>query len=88
MIPFAFGLASLIGFAWLADRIAHKGAVTLFCMAVSCAGFIVLLSTTNKVALVAGACFVCAGAYPQLVVSVAWTLTFHGGYTKRALAIW
>jgi hypothetical protein len=88
MIPFAFGLVSLEGFAWLADRTGQKGMVTLGCMALTCAGMIVLLSTTNSIALVAGTCFVCAGAYPQLVVSVSWCLTFHGGYTKRAFATW
>ena len=88
MIPFAFGLATLIAFAWISDRIQQKGLITLICMALTCTGFIILLSTTNTVALVVGACFVSAGAYPQLVVSIAWSLTFHGGYTKRALSIW
>ena len=56
MISCAFGLASHVRFAWLSDRVNNKGAMTLFCMTITSTGFIILLSTTNKVALIAGAC--------------------------------
>lgn len=50
-------------------------------------GFIILLSTSNKTASIAGCFFVAAGAYPAITVGGAWITTIHGGYTKRALAV-
>lgn len=88
MIPYAFGLLGLLFFSWLSDRLHQRALVTIICLSITATGFIILMATTNKVALVAGACFVAAGAYPSLVVSIAWMLTFHGGYTKRATASW
>lgn len=88
MIPYAFGLFSLIFFSYLAHRFDRKALVNLICLTISCTGFILLMATTNKVALVAGACFVAAGSYPALVISTAWVLTLHGGYTKRAISVW
>lgn len=88
IIPYAFGLVGLVSVSFLFDRVNHKAWITFGCLCTAIVGLIILLATTNKVALVARACFVSAGAYPGLVVSVAWLLTFHGGYTKRATAAW
>lgn len=88
MIPYAFGLVALVSVAFLSDHLNHKAWVAFGCLCTSIVGFVILLATTNKVALVAGACFVLAGAYPGLVVTVAWGLTMHGGFTKRATQIW
>lgn len=88
MIPYAFGLVGLLFFSWLSDRLRQRALITVICLCITATGFIILLATTNKVALVAGACFVAGGAYRSLVVGVSWMLTFHGGYTKRATASW
>jgi MFS family permease len=88
MIPYAFGLAGLLAGSWLADHLGRKAGMILVCLATTITGFIILLSTTNKVALLAGACFVTTGAYPGLAIGVAWHLSCHGGYTKRAMCIW
>lgn len=88
MIPYAFGLVTLISFSYLADRFERKGLWTLICLLTTSGGLVLLMATTNKVALIAGACFVAAGAYPGVAISVAWILAFHGGYTKRATAGW
>jgi MFS family permease len=88
MIPYAFGLLGLVFFSWLSDHLRQRAWVTILCLCITATGFIILLATTNKVALVAGACFVAGGAYPSLVVSISWMMTFHGGYTKRATASW
>ncbi len=87
MIPYAFGVVTLVSVSFLSDHLNHKAWVTFGCLCTSVVGFVVLLATTNKVALVAGACFVCAGAYPGLAVGVAWAMTFHGGYTKRVMGV-
>ena len=88
MIPYAFGLVGLVFFSWLADRLQQKILTTLGCTLISCVGFVMLLGTTNKIALVAGSCFVAGGAYPALVTAVSFTLPMHGGYTKRATSMW
>lgn len=88
MIPYGCGLVSLIFFSWLADYLKQKILTTLGCTLISCVGFVMLLATTNKVALVAGSCFVAAGAYPALVTSVSFVMPMHGGYTKRATGLW
>lgn len=88
IIPYAFGLVSLMIFAYLADRYRCKALGTAVCLSISITGFVILLATTNRIALMAGACFVLAGSYPALAISVAWILSFHGGFTKRAVAVW
>lgn len=88
MIPYAFGLVGLIFFSWLSDHLGQRAWVTILCLCITATGFVILLATTNRVALVAGACFVAGGAYPSLVVGISWTMTFHGGYTKRATSSW
>ena len=88
MVPYAFALVSMIGLSFLADRMGRKGLLTVACLSVTCIGLIMLLCVTNKVALVAGACFVVSGAYPGLVIGIAFTIPTQGGYTKRATAVW
>ena len=88
MIPYAFALVSMISLSFLADRIGRKGLLTIACLSITCIGLIMLLCVTNKVALVAGACFVAGGAYPGLVIGIAFTIPTQGGYTKRATAVW
>ena len=88
LIPYGFSLVALLFFAWLADHLQQKALISLGCSLVSCAGFVILLATTNPVVGIAGSCFVAAGAYPALVVGVAFLLPLHGGYTKRATSNW
>lgn len=88
MIPYAFALVSMIALSFLADRIGRKGQLTIACHAITCVGLVMLLCVTNKIALVAGACFVAGGAYPGLVIGIAFTIPTQGGYTKRATAVW
>jgi hypothetical protein len=49
-------------------------------------GFVLLLATTNKVALMAGTCFVASGAYAGVILGATWNIVNQGGYTKRAVA--
>lgn len=87
VIPYAFAIVGLFVLSYLSDKIARKGLMVISLLAVSATGFVMLLSTTNTIALVAGSCFVAGGAYPCLVISVAWVLPMHGGYTKRAASM-
>ncbi|OKL55471.1 hypothetical protein UA08_09207 [Talaromyces atroroseus] len=86
IIPYAFGVVTLPIGNILADRYDKKGVPTLICLGVCLIGYILLLSSTNKVVLIAGCCFVSAGAYPAVILSSAWVLISNAGYTKRATA--
>ncbi|KIW35543.1 uncharacterized protein PV07_02233 [Cladophialophora immunda] len=88
MVPYAFGFAALVGMSFLSDYLNHRAFLIFGCFATSLVGFVILLATTNKVALVAGLCFVLTGTYPGTVLCVVWINTIHGGFTKRATAIW
>jgi uncharacterized membrane protein len=55
-------------------------------MVTTAIGYIILLATTNKVAPIAGACFVAAGFYPSVILTVSWITINHGWYTKRSTA--
>lgn len=88
MIPYAFALLAMIVFAPMSDRLITKSYMIILCLSITAIGFVILLATTNKVALMAGACFVAAGAYPGLVISTAFNLPIHAGFTKRATVVW
>ncbi|KIW93256.1 uncharacterized protein Z519_05861 [Cladophialophora bantiana CBS 173.52] len=86
IIPYAFATVSVPVVCILADRIDKRAIPFLICMAVSVIGFIIILATTNKTALVAGCCFIAAGCYPAIVVCATWLVNSHAGYTKRCTA--
>lgn len=86
MIPYAFATVSLLAVCFFSDHINTKGPVLFACVATSAAGYILLIATTNKVALIAGTCLVSAGLYPGIILTVAWITINHGGYTKRSTA--
>ena len=86
MIPYAFATVTLLMVCFISDRINSKGPVLFICMATSSIGFVILMTTTNKVALIAGTCFVTSGLYPSIILTVSWITINHGGYTKRSTA--
>jgi MFS family permease len=86
MIPYAFATVTLLAVCFISDRINTKGPILFICMATSATGLIILMATTNKVALIAGTCFVTAGLYPGVILTVSWITINHSGYTKRSTA--
>lgn len=86
IIPYAFATVSVPAVSILADRFDKRGIPYLSCMAVSVTGFVVVLATTNKVALLVGCSLIAAGCYPAIVVCATWLLSNHAGYTKRCTA--
>ncbi|OCK99096.1 MFS general substrate transporter [Cenococcum geophilum 1.58] len=86
MIPYGVATVSLVTVCLLSDRVNSKGPVLLLCLATSGIGYIILMATTNKVALIAGACLVTLGIFPGGILNVAWININHGGYTKRSTA--
>lgn len=88
MIPYAFGLLFMILFAYCSDRFISKSYLIICCLSITAVGFVILLATTNTVALMAGTCFVTAGAYAGLILSTSFNLPIHAGYTKRATYVW
>jgi hypothetical protein len=86
IIPYAFATVSLFAACWGADRFKTKGLFLIGCLSVSLIGFVLLLATTNTVALMAGTCFVASGAYAGVILGATWNIANHGGYTKRAVS--
>jgi hypothetical protein len=86
MIPYAFASFTLLAVCIVSDRLNTKGPFLLLCLATTSTGFIILLSTTNRIALIAGTCFVTSGLYPGIILTVSWVTINHGGYTKRSTA--
>jgi MFS family permease len=86
MIPYSFATVTLLVVCFLSDRINSKGPALFICMATSSIGFIILMTTNNKVALIAGTCFVTSGLYPGIILTVSWITINHSGYTKRSTA--
>lgn len=88
MIPYACALLGMVGSAFVSRRINKRAPIVLFCLGTAILGFIILISVTNQVASMIGACLVITGGYSGVVISVSFILTLHGGYTKRSLAVW
>jgi MFS family permease len=86
VIPYAFATVSVPLVSILADRIDKRAIPFLVCMGITVTGFVIVLATTNKTALVAGCCFIATGCYPAIVVCASWVVNSHGGYTKRCTA--
>jgi hypothetical protein len=86
IIPYAFPIVSVPAVSIYADRADQRFVTFLCCMATSLTGFVIVLATTNRTALVAGCSFIAAGCYPAIVVCATWLLGSHAGYTKRATA--
>lgn len=86
IIPYSFAIVSTPLASWLSDRYRCRAIPLAICLSTSIVGFFILLSTTNKVALIAGCCFVAAGAYPCITIGASWISYLHGGYTKRSMA--
>jgi hypothetical protein len=86
MIPYAFATVTLWAVCTMSDRISSKGPVLFLCMSTSAIGFIILMTTTNRVALIAGTCFVTSGLYPGIILTGSWITINHSGYTKRSTA--
>ena len=86
IIPYGVATISLVTLCPLSDRINSKGPVLLFCLGTSSIGYIILMATTNKAALIIGTCLVALGIYPAGVLNATWININHGGYTKRSTA--
>ncbi len=86
IIPYSFAIISLPIMSILADRIDKRALPFLFCKGITVVGIVIVLATTNKTALVAGCCFIAAGAYPAAVICATWLANNHAGYTKRCTA--
>ena len=86
IIPYSFAIVSTPILCYISDKTRMRAIPMIFCLLTSIVGFIILLSTVNKVALIAGCCFVATGAYPAIGIGASWISTIHGGYTKRSTA--
>lgn len=83
MIPYAFSLVTLAAVCWASDHYKVQWVFVIGSHIVSIIGFVILLATTNRIALIAGTCFVASGAYAGVVMTATWNIVNQGGYTKR-----
>jgi MFS family permease len=86
MVPYAFAIVATVLASVVSDRYQQKAIPLIMCLITCLVGLILLLATTNRVALIAGSCFVAAGGYPSSVLSASWLVTTNAGYTKRCTA--
>jgi MFS family permease len=86
IIPYAFAIVATVLASVVSDRYMQKAIPLITCLITCLIGLIILLATTNRVALIAGSCFVAAGGYPSSVLSASWLVTTNAGYTKRCTA--
>ena len=86
IIPYSFAIVSTPLLCYISDKTHQRAIPMIFCLLTSIVGFVILLSTVNKAALIAGCCFVATGAYPAIGIGASWISTIHGGYTKRSTA--
>lgn len=84
MIPYASAVVALPLVCAAADRFQMRAIPLLFCYILCAAGLITLLATTQRASLIVGTCLVSAGSYAGVIVAATWTLSTHGGYTKRS----
>ncbi|KAH8701746.1 retrograde regulation protein 2 [Talaromyces proteolyticus] len=85
-IPYACGFVSMIGIGILSDRYQNKGFFILGSFTSCVLGLVILLSTTTMQAGMAGVCFLVLGAYPAVILVIAWIQISFCGSTKRAVS--
>lgn len=86
MIPYGCAFVSLLFVAHMADRLRMRAIPLLIVTGIAIVGFIILMATTNKIALLVGACLITTTTYPGIVICSAWIPSSNAGYTKRATA--
>ncbi|QYS92908.1 MFS domain-containing protein [Trichoderma simmonsii] len=86
IIPYGSAFISLIVVSRIVDSFNKRAIPLLILVAIAIAGFILLITTTNRVALVVGATLINVAVYPSIVICAAWIPSNHAGYTKRATA--
>lgn len=73
----------LVAVCIISDRVNMKGPFLLFCLALSCIGYILLLTVDSVTIKMVATCFVTSGLYPGVIVLVTWLGINTGGFTKR-----
>ena len=87
VIPYACAFFCLIAVCSISDRLNIKFVPIICLLSMILLGYILLVAATSTNARIAGTCLVVAGAYPTVVLTVAWIGINTAGFTKRA-ATW
>jgi hypothetical protein len=67
----------------ISDRVNAKGPFMVACLSVCSIGYILLLTVSSVTVKMVAACFICAGLYTSVVLTVTWLAINTGGFTKR-----
>jgi MFS transporter, ACS family, DAL5 transporter family protein len=63
----------------------RKSAILIITLiGITIAGYVLLMATTNRVALLSGATLIVAAVYPAIPLCIAWITSNNAGYTKRS----
>lgn len=83
IIPYACAFFSVLFAGFMSDYWNTKGPFLMAGLAISCTGYIILLSTINSVASVIAACLITAGCYTSVIILPIWIAINTGGFSKR-----
>ena len=83
VIPYACATLCMIALAIISDRLNVKGVVLVFCLFVSCVGYIILIAVRSVPVKIFGTCLVVSGLYPSVVLGATYLGINTGGFTKR-----
>ena len=86
IIPYGIAFIFLLVVPRVVDKLQKRALPLMVLVAVAIAGFILLMATTNKIALMVGATLILAAVYPAIVICAAWIPSNNAGYTKRSTA--
>ena len=83
IIPYGVAFINLLVVTRLVDIFGKRAVPLLILVSIAIVGFILLMSTTNKIALVFAATLINVTVYPSVVICAAWIPSSNAGYTKR-----
>ena len=86
VIPYACATLCMLGLVILSDRLNVKGVTLVFCISISCVGYIILIVVSSIPAKIFATCLVVSGLYPSVVLGATWVGINTGGFTKRGTA--
>jgi MFS family permease len=87
VIPYGAAFIAVPIICTISDRYAARAIPLLFCYAVSAAGFVLLLATTNNVARIAGTSLVAIGSNTGTVLAATWVTVTYPNFTKKS-TVW
>lgn len=87
VIPYGCATLCMLGLVIISDHLKLKGVMLLFCISLSCVGYIILIVVSSIPVKIFGTCLVVSGLYPSVVLGATWLGINTCGFTKRG-TVW